>query len=104
MFMAWYELLGVTSSMVKTFQANGKDSDRNVGFALCSQKKKSGLTRHPLICARFYLFRYGPITKGYFLPGWLDLAPEEMYKRMARQGKLNKCPLPAAHVRNLDFY
>lgn len=33
--------------------------------------------------------RYGPITKGYFLPGWLDLAPEEMYKKMARQGNPN---------------
>ncbi|KAI5847851.1 hypothetical protein DFP73DRAFT_493352 [Morchella snyderi] len=30
--------------------------------------------------------KYGPITKGYFLPEWLDLSPEEMYKKMARQG------------------
>ncbi|KAL7270317.1 hypothetical protein RUND412_006983 [Rhizina undulata] len=29
---------------------------------------------------------YGPLTKGYFLPEWHDLPPEEMYKKMARQG------------------
>ncbi|RPA72787.1 acetyl-CoA synthetase-like protein [Ascobolus immersus RN42] len=29
---------------------------------------------------------YGPITKGYFLPDWLDLPPAEMYRLMARQG------------------
>lgn len=33
--------------------------------------------------------RYGPITKGYFLPSWLDLAPEEIYKKMAHQGNLD---------------
>lgn len=25
---------------------------------------------------------YGPLAKGYFLPEWLDLPPEEMYKKM----------------------
>ncbi|KAI5814749.1 hypothetical protein BZA77DRAFT_266873 [Pyronema omphalodes] len=29
---------------------------------------------------------YGPITKGYFLPEWHNLSPEEMYQKMARQG------------------
>ncbi|KAF8251957.1 acetyl-CoA synthetase-like protein [Wilcoxina mikolae CBS 423.85] len=29
---------------------------------------------------------YGPITKGYFMPEWHDLPPEEMYQKMARQG------------------
>ncbi|KAI5792401.1 hypothetical protein DFH27DRAFT_568714 [Peziza echinospora] len=29
---------------------------------------------------------YGPITKGYFLPEWHDLAIHDMYVKMARQG------------------
>ncbi|KAI5804347.1 hypothetical protein EDC01DRAFT_414634 [Geopyxis carbonaria] len=29
---------------------------------------------------------YGPITKGYFMPEWHKLSPEDMYIRMARQG------------------
>ncbi|KAF8470571.1 hypothetical protein BDZ91DRAFT_693523 [Kalaharituber pfeilii] len=29
---------------------------------------------------------YGPITKGYFLPEWHNMKPEEMYMKMARQG------------------
>lgn len=29
---------------------------------------------------------YGPITKGYHMPSWDNLPPEEKYKRMARQG------------------
>jgi acyl-CoA synthetase (AMP-forming)/AMP-acid ligase II len=29
---------------------------------------------------------YGPITKGYVLPAWDDMATKEKYKKMARQG------------------
>ena len=29
---------------------------------------------------------YGPITKGYYMPAWDDMQPEEKFRNMARQG------------------
>ncbi|TGZ79097.1 putative AMP-binding domain protein [Ascodesmis nigricans] len=30
---------------------------------------------------------YGPLTKSYFLPEWHNLPPDELYRKMARQGQ-----------------
>ncbi|KAF2455863.1 hypothetical protein BDY21DRAFT_323682 [Lineolata rhizophorae] len=45
---------------------------------------------------------YGPITKGYFMPAWERLTPNEKYGRMARQGHGFVTSLPVRVVKNGD--
>ncbi|RMX73384.1 hypothetical protein D0869_13658 [Hortaea werneckii] len=42
---------------------------------------------------------YGPVTKGYHMPGWKDLPTKEKYAKMARQGHGFIASLPARVIR-----
>ena len=42
---------------------------------------------------------YGPITKGYQMPGWEQLSPQDKYAKMARQGHGFITSLPARVVK-----
>ncbi|KAI7461422.1 acetyl-CoA synthetase-like protein [Hortaea werneckii] len=42
---------------------------------------------------------YGPVTKGYHMPGWRDLPTKEKYAKMARQGHGFIASLPARVIK-----